>query len=69
MINARHPSRVPAHCTPRLLNICFENSGKAAPTADRIIVLAANTDAALDARLAIFFLSLGSDMAILQGEI
>jgi hypothetical protein len=48
MINARHPSNVPAHCTPRLLNICFENNGNAAPTADRMIVLAANTDAALE---------------------
>lgn len=47
MINARQPNSVPAHCTPRFTNICFEKRGKAAPTADRMIVLAAKTDAAL----------------------
>lgn len=44
---ARHPRSVPAHCTPRLTNICRENRGKAAPTADRMIVFAAKTEAAL----------------------
>ena len=67
MINARHPRSVPAHCTPRLLNICFENSGNAAPTADRMIVLAANTDAALGNWLEMAFLE--SNTEILQGEI
>lgn len=47
MIAARQPKRVPAHWTPRLMNICFENNGNAAATADRIIVLAAKTEAAL----------------------
>ena len=47
MMAARHPSKVPAHCTPRLTNICFAKSGKHAPTADRRIVLAAKTEAAL----------------------
>lgn len=47
MIRARHPRSVPAHCTPRFWNICFANSGNAAPTADRMIVFAANTEAAL----------------------
>lgn len=44
---AIHPSSVPAHWTPRFLNICLENSGKQAPTRDRSIVLAAKADAAL----------------------
>jgi hypothetical protein len=48
IIRARHPRRVPAHCTPKLLNICLENKGKAAPTADLMIVFAAKTDAALE---------------------
>lgn len=48
MIAARHPRRVPAHCTPRLTNICFEKRGKAAPTADRMMVFAAKTEAALE---------------------
>lgn len=47
MITARQPNNVPAHCTPRFKNICFENRGKAAPTADRMMVLAAKTEAAL----------------------
>lgn len=41
------PMRVPAHCTPRFWNSCLENSGNAAPTAERRIVFAAKTDAAL----------------------
>ena len=48
IMSARHPSNVPAHCTPKLINICFENKGKAAPTADRIKVFAAKTEAVLD---------------------
>jgi hypothetical protein len=52
MMSARQPSNVPAHCTPRLTNICFEKRGKEAPTADRIMVFAAKTDAALDTKLA-----------------
>lgn len=47
IIAPRHPSSVPAHWMPRLLNICRVNSGKHAPTMDRIIVLAANAEAAL----------------------
>ena len=47
IIAARHPSNVPAHCTPRLTNICRAKRGKHAPTADRRMVLAAKTDAAL----------------------
>jgi hypothetical protein len=47
IIRAKQPSSVPAHCTPRFWNICLENRGNAAPTADRIIVFAANTEAAL----------------------
>lgn len=47
IIADRQPSSVPAHCTPKFTNICFENRGKHAPTADRKIVFAANTDAAL----------------------
>lgn len=47
IIAARHPSNVPAHCTPRLTNICRAKRGKHAPTADRKMVLAAKTDAAL----------------------
>lgn len=44
---AKQPSKVPAHWTPRLLNICLANKGKAAPIADRRIVFAAKTEAAL----------------------
>jgi hypothetical protein len=51
IIADRQPSNVPAHCTPRLTNICLEKRGKHAPTADLRMVLAANTDAALFAKL------------------
>ena len=47
IIAPRHPNNVPAHWTPRLVNIWREKRGKHAPTADRRIVLAANTEAAL----------------------
>ena len=53
MINASHPRRVAAHCTPRLLKICFKNCGNAGPTADRMMVLAANPDEALEALLVV----------------
>lgn len=67
MITARQPRRVAAHCTPRFINICFENSGKAAPTADRIIVLAAKTEAALSSYvLATGFISPGQNS---QGQV
>jgi hypothetical protein len=47
MTAARHPSRVPAHWTPIFLNICFENKGKPAATAERRMMFAATVDAAL----------------------
>lgn len=62
MMSARQPSNVPAHWTPRLTNICFENRGNAAPTADRIMVFAAKTDAALgfELVLALYILEEGT---------
>lgn len=47
IMNAKHPNNVPAHCTPRFVKSWREKSGKPAPTADRRMVLAAKTDAAL----------------------
>jgi len=47
MIKDRQPSKVPAHWTPRLSNICLANNGKQPPITDRRIVFAAKTDAAL----------------------
>jgi hypothetical protein len=47
MSAAKHPSNVAAHCTPRFANICFENSGNAAATAERRMMFAATADAAL----------------------
>ena len=47
MIADRHPSSVPAHCTPRFANICFEKSGKPAATLDRRMIFAATVEAAL----------------------
>lgn len=44
---AKQPSKVHAHCTPMLWNICFEKSGKPAATEDRRMMLAATVDAAL----------------------
>ena len=43
----RHPSSVPAHCTPRFANICFEKSGNPAATLDRRMMFAATVEAAL----------------------
>lgn len=47
IITPIHPMRVPAQFTPRFVNNCLENNGKVAPTAERRIVLAAKTEAAL----------------------
>lgn len=47
MIADRHPNSVPAHCTPRFANICFEKSGNPAATLDRRMMLAATVEAAL----------------------
>lgn len=47
MMTARQPSRVQAHCTPRLWNICLEKSGNPAAIVERSIMLAATADAAL----------------------
>jgi len=46
-IAAIHPSKVPAHWTPRFSNICVAKRGKTAPTQDRIMVFAAKAEAAL----------------------
>jgi hypothetical protein len=51
IMRARQPKRVPAHWTPRFWNICFVKRGNAAATEDRMIVLAAKTDAALIPKL------------------
>lgn len=40
-------SNDPAQCTPRFANICVENSGKLAATAERNMMLAATVEAAL----------------------
>jgi hypothetical protein len=47
MAMAKQPRSVPAHCTPRFLNIWVENNGNPAATADRSIILAATVEAAL----------------------
>lgn len=47
MIKDKQPNKVPAHWTPRLLNICRANRGKHPPITDRRIVFAAKTDAVL----------------------
>lgn len=47
MSAAKQARSVPAHCTPRFSNICVENKGKAAATAERSIMLAATVEAAL----------------------
>lgn len=47
MITAMHPMSVPAHWTPKFRNSCRENKGNVAPTAERRIVFAAKTEAAL----------------------
>lgn len=47
MMAAKQPRSVPAHCTPRLLNICRVYSGKHPATTDRIMVFAAKAEAAL----------------------
>lgn len=44
---AMHPSNVAAHCTPMFSNIWVAKRGKAAPTVERTIMLAAKADAAL----------------------
>ena len=44
--SAMNPMSVLAHCTPIPWYICVVKSGKAAPTAERAIVLAASADAA-----------------------
>jgi hypothetical protein len=44
---ARQPSKVPAHWMPRLLNICLAKRGNTEPIAERRMVFAAKTDAAL----------------------
>ena len=47
MTAARQARSVPAHCTPSFSNICSENRGKPAATAERSIMLAATVEAAL----------------------
>lgn len=47
MIAAIQPSSVPAHWMPMFWNTCVTKSGKTKPTIDRIMVVAANVDAAL----------------------
>lgn len=47
MTAARQARSVPAHCTPRLSNICVENKGKPAATAERSMMFAATVEAAL----------------------
>lgn len=47
MMAAKHPSSVPAHCTPKLANICLEKSGNPAAMADRSIMFAAIVEATL----------------------
>lgn len=49
MMAAIQPRSVPAHWMPMFLNICVAKSGKTEPTMDRIMVVAANADAALGA--------------------
>ena len=46
-IAAIHARSVPAHCTPRFANICRENRGNPAATAERSMIFAATVEAAL----------------------
>lgn len=45
---AKHPRIVQAHCTPKPLNICVENSGNPAAIDERRMMLAATAEAALE---------------------